>query len=154
MSCRRPIQAIVRNAQASEVFRSAFAKASGVESSSISTRDLDDLLLLKRARPSVLLPLYELGGSALGIAARLAPSQLLKSILVENVDEASRQQFNDSLRELIASPDIDAHETLKFHRDHRLVEDEQKQQVPAFMQTGVSILQQVTYQTLKMSKNA
>lgn len=147
------IDSCIRSSHASEIFRESFVKGAGggVGTKSISSRDLDDLLLMKRTRPSILLPLFELGGLTLGIVSRATP---LKGILTQVVDEATRTQLNDSIRDLTTDqgePDPDTKETLKYHRELKISDENESH--PAILQTPISLLQGAVYQTLKLSKN-
>jgi demethoxyubiquinone hydroxylase (CLK1/Coq7/Cat5 family) len=83
----------------------------------MSVRDLDDLVSDLRVRPSILIPSYELLGKSIGLLSKLAPKSFSK-VIDEIIEEATTQQFNDSLRSLVgtdANDDIKI--TLKIHRD-------------------------------------
>ena len=107
----------LRKAQATEIFRSSYYDYSKSNSNTISVRDLDDLVSDLRVRPSILIPSYELLGKSIGLLSKLAPKSFSK-VIDEIIEEATTQQFNDSLRSLVgtdANDDIKI--TLKIHRD-------------------------------------
>lgn len=129
----------VRNAQASEMFRSCYLSARNSHSF-VSLKDLDDLVELQRVRPSALLNLYALTGGVLGSVASVLPKDV-SDMVGRAVDSATVQQFNDSIRDAtVMSHDNpeqsvnkdakttvllseDAKEALKYHRDVVTVED-------------------------------
>lgn len=110
----------LRNAQASEVFRSAFLD--GVRAQNrISSEDIDDMMASNRARPSLILPVYQIVGLSLGAVARFSPQEC-RQVIEKAVHSATVQQFNDSIRNIQVDGDettaaIDSKETLKYHRD-------------------------------------
>jgi len=107
----------LRKAQATEIFRSSYYDYSKSNNNSISVSDLDDLVSDLRVRPSILIPSYELLGKSIGLLSKLAPKSFSK-VIDEIIEEATTQQFNDSLRSLVgtdANDDIKI--TLKIHRD-------------------------------------
>lgn len=107
----------LRNAQASEIFRSAFFDGVRAENR-VSSQDIDDMMASHRARPSLILPIYQVLGSTLGTVARFSPPEY-KQVLQNAVQSATVQQFNDSIRTIQAegNGDVDTKETLKYHRD-------------------------------------
>lgn len=123
----------IRNAQATEIFRNTFLSASG-NKETIGVSDLDELIIASRSRPSALLGLFQTTGFILGKTSKLLPSECSK-LLVNVVNEASLQQFNDTIRNLhnisatmpeknsenISSINSDTieeiKETIKYHRD-------------------------------------
>lgn len=107
----------LRNAQASEIFRSAFFDGVRAENR-VSSQDIDDMMASHRARPSLILPIYQVMGSTLGTVARFAPPEY-KQVLQNAVQSATVQQFNDSIRfiQTEGHGDVDTKETLKYHRD-------------------------------------
>ena len=66
---------LIRNAHASEVFRTAFLNGQR-SNNRISTSDLDDLVVSQRVRPSALLAFLHLGGATLGTVSRFAPKSV------------------------------------------------------------------------------
>lgn len=107
---------LLRNTQAAEVFRAAFYRnASG----SISTNDLDEMMHMYKARPSLLLGAYQMSGAFLGAAAKLSPSKDVSNFIANVVQESTVQQFNDNIRDMNLSgvDNIDIKETIKYHRD-------------------------------------
>lgn len=110
--------AVVRNAQASEVFRAAFLDASN-NNDRISVNDLDDLISAQRVRPSALLGVFQIAGLVLGTATKLSPAPYA-NVLKKVVHDATLQQFNESIRVIQQegdAGDIDTKETIKYHRD-------------------------------------
>jgi len=108
----------VRNAQAAEVFRAAFLDASRANTR-ISVTDLDELVVAEKVRPSLLLPAFEIAGTALGLTARFIPSKEYSTFIATTVHEATIQQFNDIVRDMHLEHEVneDTKETLKYHRD-------------------------------------
>jgi len=86
----------------------------------MQVQDLDDVVRESRSRPSALLPVYGLVGSALGSLA-LAIPQSYSSALTKVVHDVAEQSLNDSIRDLASVADCgdDVRETLKYHRDLR-----------------------------------
>ena len=109
----------IRRAQAVEVLRSEFLLASRA-GMTMQVQDLDDVVRESRIRPSALLPVYGLVGSALGSLA-LAIPQSYSSALTKVVHDVAEQSLNDSIRDLASVADCgdDVRETLKYHRDLR-----------------------------------
>lgn len=119
----------IRNAQATEIFRNTFLSASG-NKETVGISDLDELVISNRSRPSALLGLFQTTGFILGKTSKILPEHCSK-LLVNVVNEASLQQFNDTIRNLHnisaaqaepdSSPDSDVieeiKETIKYHRD-------------------------------------
>jgi demethoxyubiquinone hydroxylase (CLK1/Coq7/Cat5 family) len=110
----------LRKVHAAEIFRSSFSKAQGGVSS-ISAKDLDDLVHSHQVRPSLTVGAAEISGSLLGATCRIIPHNLSRFI-VGVVDEAVQIQFNDSIRDLGSYPDEEIKEAFKFHRDFNIVE--------------------------------
>lgn len=108
----------IRNAQAAEIFRSAFLDASRANTR-ISVTDLDELVISEKVRPSILLPAFQVVGTVLGMATRFSPSKDCSQFIAKTVNDATTQQFNDIVRDMHFSQDgsIDTKETLKYHRD-------------------------------------
>ena len=106
----------IRKAQASEVFRYAYYNSSKSNNNTISVSDIDDLVSENRVRPSILLNGYELLGSSIGLLSKIAPSSCTK-IIDSIVEDATTQQFNDSLRSLGSDTNEDIKLTFKIHRD-------------------------------------
>ena len=82
--------------------------------------DIDQIVNYEKIRPSILLPVYEVVGTGLGIMSRLSPAPSASKFLAEIVENASSMQLNDSIRSIsLDSPNdyYDVKETLKFHRD-------------------------------------
>lgn len=107
----------LRNAQASEIFRSAFFD--GVRAQNrVSPQDIEDMMASQRARPSLILPVYQIMGLTLGTMARFSPTEY-KHAVEKAVQSATVQQFNDSIRNIQAdgNESLDTKETLKYHRD-------------------------------------
>jgi hypothetical protein len=118
-SHKRSQDELLRNAQASETFRSAFFD--GIKAQNrVSSEDIDDMMASNRARPSAILPAYQMLGLTLGLVARFAPQDCRK-LLEKSVHSATVQQFNDSIRNIQNegndSSAEDTKETLKYHRD-------------------------------------
>jgi hypothetical protein len=109
----------VRNAHASEIFRAAFFNLRTGESI-IPVEDLDQLIVREKVRPSLSLTPLEVVGGGLGLLSRFAPKRVADA-LSEAVDDATTQQFNDSVRtmQLDSVENVDVKETLKYHRDLR-----------------------------------
>ena len=111
----------IRNAQAAEIFRSSYFQSKNQEMH-IPVEDLDQLVAKERVRPSILLGAFELTGFGLGLVTRFAPKSVA-SVVSQAIDDATVQQFNDSIRKMHADLDgesnIDVKETLKYHRDLR-----------------------------------
>lgn len=152
----------LRNAQASEAFRSAYFDSIRA-SNRISSEDIDDMVAAYRVRPSLLLPIYHITGFALGTAARFSP-KACSDIVTKAVDNATVQQFNDSIRDSqLNSPVVeDAKETLKYHRDletdastlgHSTDKDRSANptELPDINAVGVSV-STALYQFLKLSR--
>lgn len=114
----------VRNAHAAELFRQSYYMSKKGGQTSITVEDLDQLVISENSRPSVLLPLVEISGKALALATHFVPP-FCKDILDYAVDEATIQQFNDSIRDMQQDgvDNVDVKETLKFHRDVRNSDD-------------------------------
>lgn len=107
---------ILRRAHAAEAFRATFAKISGGHS--VSTLDLEELMMQNRVRPSALLGLYTLGACALGVLDRGLKLAGTTDCVSKVVEDAVQQQFNDSIRDMQKmEEDEETKETLKFHRD-------------------------------------
>ena len=110
----------VRSAHCTEVFRSEFYKARRSDVT-ISPRDLDEIIVDFKVRPSILVGMMEVAGYGLGTVARITPLSC-SAIITKIVEDAASQQFNDSIRDLSASDEYDnsndeVKETLKYHRD-------------------------------------
>ena len=112
----------IRRAQSAEAFRSAYSAASK-NSVSISVSDIDDLVKENYVRPSPLINAFQFCGLALGSLARVMPSSCT-NIVTSIVDEAARTSLNNGLREGGDGMQGDIKETLKYHRDMKLVEPE------------------------------
>lgn len=107
---------ILRRAHAAETFRAVFARASGGHS--VSTLDLEELMMQNRVRPSAMLGLYTLGACALGIVDRGMKIAGASQCVSATIEDAVQQQFNDSIRDMQGmEADEDTKEALKFHRD-------------------------------------
>lgn len=110
----------VRSAHCTEVFRSEFYKARRSDVT-ISPRDLDEIIVDFKVRPSILVGMMEVAGYGLGTVARITPLSC-STIITKIVEDAASQQFNDSIRDLSTADDYDnsndeVKETLKYHRD-------------------------------------
>lgn len=107
----------LRNAQASEIFRSNYYQSKNSDSF-IPVNDLDQLIVQERVRPSILLDIYAITGHGLGLLSRLSPKSC-GNMLTSIIDESTTQQFNDSIRSMQLHEVInyDIKETLKYHRD-------------------------------------
>ena len=107
----------LRNAQASELFRSNYYQSKNSDSF-ISLNDLDQLIVQERVRPSILLDIYAITGQGLGLLSRLSPKSC-SNMITAIIDESTTQQFNDSIRSMQLNEVInyDIKETLKYHRD-------------------------------------
>jgi demethoxyubiquinone hydroxylase (CLK1/Coq7/Cat5 family) len=109
----------IRSAHCTEIFRAEFYKARKSDVT-ISPRDLDEIIVDFKVRPSILVGFMELAGSGLGLLARITP-QPCGSIITKVIEDAASQQFNDSIRDLAAADEHHANddikETLKYHRD-------------------------------------
>ena len=122
LSCSSEGDKYIRRAQSAEAFRSAYSSASK-NSVSISVADIDDLVKENYVRPSPLISAFQLGGLALGSLARVMPSSCT-NIVTSIVDEAARTSLNNGLREGGDGMQGDIKDTLKYHRDMKLVESE------------------------------
>lgn len=110
------VSSILRSAQAVEVFRSSYLKSKD-ETFSVSVADLDDLIVLKDVRPSLLIGILNLTGSATGKLAKVLPNAS-SEVLNRIVHDCSVHEFNDCMRSIYnASECEDIKATLKFHRD-------------------------------------
>ena len=110
----------VRSAHCTEVFRSEFYKARRSDVT-ISPRDLDEIIVDFKVRPSILVGMMEAAGYGLGTVARITPISC-STIITKIVEDAASQQFNDSIRDLSTvdehdDTNDDVKETLKYHRD-------------------------------------
>ena len=110
----------VRSAHCTEVFRSEFYKARRSDVT-ISPRDLDEIIVDFKVRPSILVGMMEVAGYGLGTMARITPVPC-STIITKIVEDAASQQFNDSIRDLSAADahddtNDDVKETIKYHRD-------------------------------------
>lgn len=107
----------LRNAQASEIFRSNYYQSKNSDSF-IPVNDLDQLIVQERVRPSILLDIYAITGHGLGLISRFSP-KTCQNMLTSIIDESTTQQFNDSIRSMQLHEVInyDIKETLKYHRD-------------------------------------
>jgi len=107
----------LRNAQASEIFRSNYYQSKNSDSF-IPVNDLDQLIVQERVRPSILLDIYAITGHGLGLISRFSP-KTCENMLTSIIDESTTQQFNDSIRSMQLHEVInyDIKETLKYHRD-------------------------------------
>jgi len=107
----------LRNAQASEIFRSNYYQSKNSDSF-IPINDLDQLIVQERVRPSILLDIYAITGHGLGLISRFSP-KTCENMLTSIIDESTTQQFNDSIRSMQSHEVInnDIKETLKYHRD-------------------------------------
>lgn len=116
----------IRSAHCTEIFRAEFYKARKSDVT-ISPRDLDEIIVDFKVRPSILVGFMELAGSGLGTLARITP-QPCGSIITKVIEDAASQQFNDSIRDLAAADEHhandDVKETLKYHRDLNTKRDE------------------------------
>ena len=118
------LASILRSAQCAEIFRSSYFSSIKQDNRhiSISIADLDELVMENRTRPSLLLPVVECGGMALGVLSNIIPTNIARQ-MDESVNEGVVQCLNDSVRDEIAikasasDQNIDVRETLKFHRD-------------------------------------
>jgi hypothetical protein len=167
----------IRNAQAAEIFRSSFHNAAK-SNTRLSLQDLDDIVASQNVRPSALLPFYQLAGSMFGTAVRFSPIQSCNTTISKIINNATVQQFNDSIREMTGTPsstnksDInidDTKETIKYHRDLEIdnsnatSQSQQDGQQPPYEKTSSSAssdldsvtlgLTTVMYQFLKLSRN-
>ena len=114
----------IRSAHSTEIFRSRFYKYSQSDII-ISARDLDEIIIQEKVRPSIFLELYGALGTGLGIISRISPKPC-STLLTKIVDDAVSQQLNDSIRELSSAEVIDncdIKETLKYHRDLKSTND-------------------------------
>ncbi len=106
----------IRTAQSTEIFRSSFfsAKSANV---TVSASDLDDLVKTEYVRPSLLIPVFQIAGTTLGIATKFLPNSLSKAVEL-TVNSAAIEQLNDCVRDAQAeNNDEVVKETFKFHRD-------------------------------------
>jgi len=151
----------IRIAQASEVFRTAYASSSA-SNISLSVSDIDDLVKEKCVRPSLLIQKYKLCGMGLGILSRVLPSSCSNE-LSKVVDETVRTHLNNAIREGGESLDDDIKQTLKYHRSVKLVSDEAKHSdnnsqsdngsVFSILKSPTAILSFGIYNFLHLSKN-
>ena len=147
---------LIRSAQCAEIFRSSYFSSINQEDRniSISVTDLDQLLMDNRTRPSLLLPVLECGGKALGTLSNVIPARIARQI-DESVNEGVVQCLNDSIRDEIAMKsesddgNADLRETLKFHRD--LSEHINVNKEPSVKGNRHEFITQGIYQVLKLS---
>mmetsp|Transcript_20167 Transcript_20167/g.20268 ORF Transcript_20167/g.20268 Transcript_20167/m.20268 type:complete len:159 (+) Transcript_20167:266-742(+) len=131
----------IRRAQAAEYFRSTYAKSAN-STVQISESDLNELVSSRFLRPSVLIDFWGVLGTAVGTASRFAPQPINKTI-EKIVDDAVQQQFNDSIRDMHQLNndviDIDVKETIKFHRELKLSNenDEESMVLNNSMEQGI-----------------
>jgi len=121
------VKTYLRQAQSIELFRSKFCQTIG-SNTSISIRDIDDLIKANNVRPSSLMAGVEFLGFATGMAYKITPTPI-KSYIVKGVNDAVAYQLNNSIRDLqeedpssssnVAEGHLkaDVKDTLKFHRD-------------------------------------
>lgn len=107
----------------------------------------------------MLVNVLEVAGLGLGLVSRFAPSSIANQIS-ESVDEATVQQFNDSIRDMQLNnvDNVDVKETLKYHRELRGGDawdppnsEEHPAEGTAGMMDAKAALTQVLYHTLKLS---
>ena len=110
------VRPYIRSAQATEIFRAEFYRARKSDVS-ISPRDLDEIVVDYKVRPSALVGVLEVVGYGFGTMARVVPKSCA-DVITKVVEEATSQQFNDSIRDLSAQHVCeDVKETIKYHRD-------------------------------------
>ena len=117
---RQSTQEILRLAQTVEIFRTSYFKSS--HSSSISISDIDDLVVSNKIRPSALVGIAETTGTSIGFLSKFLP-QNCKADLDRSVNETSVQQLNDCIRSGRTNEGPDVIETLKYHRDLKVIEN-------------------------------
>jgi hypothetical protein len=142
----------LRNAQSAELFRSGFYMVKD-QSTVIPVEDLDQLIKTGNVRPSIFVGAYEVAGKSLGMLSRFAPP-VVAEMIAEAVDEATVQQFNDSVRkmQLDGIDNIDLKETLKFHRDLRGSDPASEMPSDLYVDRAKVVATQVIYQALKVSE--
>ena len=110
------VSSVVRSAQAVEVFRSSYLNNRD-KNLSVSTADIDDLIVLKDIRPSLLVGILDLTGKATGALTKVLPNSS-SEVLNRIVNDCSVQELNDGMRSIYnVSECEDIKATLKFHRD-------------------------------------
>jgi hypothetical protein len=110
------VRPYIRSAQATEIFRAEFYRARKSDVS-ISPRDLDEIVVDYKVRPSALVGVLEVVGYGLGTVARVVPKSCA-DVVTKVVEDATSQQFNDSIRDLSAQHVCeDVKETINYHRD-------------------------------------
>ncbi len=130
----------IRRAQAVEVFRASYCQYSNVggnsDTVSVSVADIDDILIDSKVRPSALLGAFSVAGGLLGVASALSPIKQCTQLMNKIVDEATETVLNDSVRDISitiedggnsggnANAYGDIKDTLKFHRDVRIVDED------------------------------
>ena len=151
------VASLLRSAQCAEIFRSSYFSSINQEDRniSISIADLDQLLMDNKTRPSLLLPVLECGGKALGALSNVIPASMARQ-MDESVNGGVVQCLNDSIREEIAikseteDVNVDLRETLKFHRD--LSQQINVNREPSSKGTQHELIAQGIYQVLKLSR--
>jgi len=117
-----PADAVLRRAQAVEVFREAYSNTAGT-ATTITASDLDMMVMDAQVRPSVFINVYSVLGTALGVVSKLSPS-VVSSSLSNAVDEAAKMSLNDKIRDCIDKPEMEeVLDALKFHRDVTIIGD-------------------------------
>ena len=120
----RSVQNHLRLAQSAEAFRAAYCASSGTQTS-LTHSDIDYLVEETYTRPSINFNTYQALGWSLGTVTRFVPTSCTK-IISSIVDETSRTQLNNSIREMQEEgltkdgQNEDVKEALKFHRDCRI----------------------------------
>ena len=103
----------IRNVQATELFRMSYYNTK-YPNNTITMTDIDDLMIEKKCRPSLLIKISECSGIAFGIASKYMPEKTSK-IFDEIIKDSVTQNLNDSIR--TSKNNNDVIETIKFHRD-------------------------------------
>lgn len=82
---------------------------------------MDELVADRRVRPTALLPLWDIGGFALGACTALLGKEAAMACTVA-VEEAIGEHYNDQVRTLLAEgyPEDQLKEVFKRHRDEEL----------------------------------
>ena len=140
----------IRLAQASEIFRSSYFRSNS-DKVNISIDDIDELIVTRRVRPSILICALEISAGGLGTISRVLPRVITEN-LDHAVNDAVLQQLNDCIRTTRTHDSIDLKETLKYHRDLKIIDEKsptgKSESIYRFNVTTAVILN-----LLKLSKN-
>jgi demethoxyubiquinone hydroxylase (CLK1/Coq7/Cat5 family) len=151
----------IRKAQSIEMFRSKFFHTIGSDVT-ISSTDIDDLVKENYVRPSILIFGIETLGSVTGTIYRYSPYPI-KQYMISGVNRAVSDQFNGSLRDLqddeskelpdnLYSLKSDIRETLKYHRDATIHNNNNDDKVSNSSATYPNIIQVILNSVFSAAK--